>query len=1069
MNANCLGRLTGAMRALSLALVGLGVSSASAEVFYWTNTVSTTANQAKQWGDYSDYNNWSVSNSFGDNPNQAIPGKDDFIWSAGRQIGAAFYAGYFDLNGGDYTIAGFSAGTGIYNGWRRHEVAITNGSLTVTNPAYNADPSGVSPTFSHEWIIWDGGKVVMPYNSSAGATIPNGGLDECFAVKTGGQLEFYAKIIPKMSNATVNFLEVDEGGSAIFDPYDGGFSINYQNTGGIRVLNRGSLSLPHGVNWSSTSAVYGTDADRFTLRQIDGTLLIGGDFCRTGYQVQAGTGPVPCEMTFELSGGTLEITNSVKFYSDSTAYNYNASKWGFTEPMVRATMPADAAAAIDVKVDSSCDLTIMTFGDNATLTKRGPGLLKLAALPSALTVEAGVFSVTGAVTSLAGVTFANAAVYCFDKPGAVLAATDLANAANMRFTVADDFPADGVILTSADTDLLRTVVANFDVPTALSEVEPMVFGDSIRLVTRVENAFVSYGEVDLTSSENWKKGVPEGGAAILRGESTVGLIKSTTPAFASIKVEYGAKLKVVDEVELPEVTLETDATLALAEGSWASLSNGLHCVCLPTQLPIVEIATNSTLVVPAPFDFQDVHLNWYGTLWVDGDNTKGSKEKYIGLGTCYVSQKIVYFGMTCIGGTLRHHLSGDWLERIMYAENGGKVEAVGTLLLKDFVHDTGTADNGQWIGYGNASKVPFDLVVDNSYLDVARSQTYGGAARIHLVNGAEICRRGHSDHPGSGIGFYISGDVQIFCESNGGIVFPRSSSPVAVTPTAANTPVFTLGEGGFFDVHAAYGNSKAMLVASNGVLCVDALPYIPGDKQPYPPDGDPRNWVSNSLSCFTSCRIEPGTVLNLASVDRFNMPTQQDRYTLIADVPMTGENGGLVISNGVPGYAFAATLQCGSNTATGRLKVLEADDPTTLYFADGANWSGTVEGNAGVAFTNLTDATLPATVNFAALELTGSMPIRYWRDGEGVITSDTINLAAALTKVGAGCLRPVAMSDKAVRDDVIWLGDYPASAGTPDNSLLYHGWEFVTRPSATDGMVELGCKCAPVAGKVILY
>jgi len=1048
---------------LSALLIALCVGSASAEVFYWSNTVVTTANQAKKWGDYSDYRNWQVSMTIGNNPNQAIPGASDYIWTSGRQVGGCFYTGYFDLNGGDYTIAGFSGGTEIFNGWRRHEIAITNGSLTVSNPTYSADPSQTAATYSHEWIIWKDGKVILPYNSAASATIPNGGLDECFTVKNGGQFEFRANVILKMTSTTLNFLKVEEGGSAIFAPYDDGFAANYQNTGGIRIENHGFLDLPKGIKWRNLSQVYGTDYDRFTLKQVAGTTLIGGDFWRSGDNKS-----IPCAMTFELSGGTLAVTNSVKFYSDPTAYGYNVSR-GFTEPMVRATMPADTSATIEVKVDSSCDLSIMTFGDNAALAKTGPGALKLFALPSTLNVNAGIFSVTGAVTSLSGVTFANGTTYCFDKPNAVLTAADLPNAANMRFTVAADFPADGTILTSADASLLRTVMANFDSPTALAEVEPMIFGNALRFVPRVTNSFVAYGEVDLTTVANWKQGVPEGGAAILRGESTVGLIRSTTPAFASIKLEYGAKLKVMDEVALPVVSLETNAVLVLAEGAWASLSNGLNCACLPTQLPIVEIATNATLVVPTPFDFQNVQLNWYGTIWADGDNTLGSKQKYIGFGTSYASVITTYFGMNCVGGTLHHYLSGDWLERIMFAENGGCVKAVGTLLLKDFTHDTGSYENGQWVGYGNRMNEPFDLVVDNSYIDVARSQTLGGAARIHLRNGAQIRRRGAGTHPGSGIALGISGAVQIFCESEGGILYSRSSDPVNFAPTVAENPSVILGEGGYFDVHEFKGNGNAMLVASNGTWCVDALPVIPWNKQPCPPGEDPRNWTSNALCCFTSCRIESGAVLNLASANRIGIATQQDRYTLIADVPMTGDDGGLVISNGVPGYAFAATMQCGENTATGRVKVLAADDPTTLYFADGANWAGTVEGNAGIAFTNLTDATLPAEVNFAALELTGTMPIRYWRDGSGAIVNDTINLASALTKTGTGCLKPVAMSDKAAKDDVLWLGDYPSSAGTPDNSLLYRGWEFVTRASATAGMVELGCKRVPAALKVMLF
>ena len=75
----------------------------------------------------------------------------------------------------------------------------------------------------------------------------------------------------------------------------------------------------------------------------------------------------------------------------------------------------------------------------------------------------------------------------------------------------------------------------------------------------------------------------------------------------------------------------------------------------------------------------------------------------------------------------------------------------------------------------------------------------------------------------------------------------------------------------------------------------------------------------------------------------------------MANVPFAG-TGNVTVTNGAPAYPFTVTMVTGANTATGSIKVnkVAGDAETALYFADGANWAGTViAGN--VALTNLTD------------------------------------------------------------------------------------------------------------------
>lgn len=147
--------------------------------------------------------------------------------------------------------------------------------------------------------------------------------------------------------------------------------------------NCGTLIAPHGVNWGG--AGYNCNLcvakDRLRFRQSGGVMRLGGDFRKTGKNFY-----IPGEMTFELAGGVLEVTNSVSFYTAESAYNVESN---FYE-QVFAEMPEGASATIDVKVGSSIDMTPFTYGANAALVKDGPGSVTFGSvLPSALTVNGG--------------------------------------------------------------------------------------------------------------------------------------------------------------------------------------------------------------------------------------------------------------------------------------------------------------------------------------------------------------------------------------------------------------------------------------------------------------------------------------------------------------------------------------------------------------------------------------------------------------------------------------------------------------------------------------------------------
>ena len=1038
-------------RAAAAALVAAAALSASAgDVFYWMS-------KADVWSDFTDSANWALSYE-GESTGGRIPGKDDFIWNGNKVGGHEYAVGSFNLGGASNVVYGYSAGTGQKWGagdknWTTWWVNITNGVLEIRNPRKTA--SGTQLTAGHRYRVYNGATLIYSdIDGAAYEAFAPDNLGECWEIKKGGRGVMYGQIAFQSTGAYAGGVTVDEGGEFLYNPREMGISQNAVTSGhGISLENHGTFLAPGGVKITkasrATQSLSGTDD--LLLVQAGGRMLLGGDFTKLALNNN-----IKGNMKFSLEGGTLEITNSVSFRNDPSANN--ASKGFYDE--VSAEMPAGASATVDVKADSSVDMRLFTYGSGASLVKTGPGKMILKDIPDALSVNEGSVFFTNAIASLSGVSFAAGTTIGF--MAADNAVDSLPNAASMGFALDDSFPG-GVVVESADSALLETISAGLQLPAAFSEYRKVVSGGKLRLISPSDNTFSSDGEVDLGNAANWSGWLPTGGEAHLVGDTTVGLISSATPAFSSITVSDGATLKVSADTALPLITLVRDAKIVVAGGVWASLSNGLACTAIETALPVFEIATNATLAVPAGIQFKNVDLRHYGK--IDVEPSSVTADNYIAFGTA-ANGETTYFAMTSIGGTVRFVKAADKALRFVHPDAGGRVKVKGAILVKDFTHDVGgnIGWNGPWFGVNNPLDEVFDVVIDNSDMEISRVAYSRGGARILFRNDARYVKL--TETPGASARLLLDQDARVRFESGAHLRYSRCSYPLEINPTTAGTPTITVGDGGYVAIHEVRGNGKGVFAASNGCWCVDSLPTFSPSTNPRPPDDDARNWVSNAFSGFASVRIDPDSVLYLKSANVFNM-TQWDRYTLISDIPMTGE-GGLVLTNGVPGYGFAATMVNGANTATGRLSVAPSGDPTTFFFNDGANWAGTVQGDARIAFTNLTDAAAPATVSFAALDLAGAMPVRFWRGAGGVVTNDMVNLSAALSRSSAGgCIRPVGMSGGPKLGDVLRIGSYPASAGAPDVSFAARNWTPKVVATEDPDVVTL-CLCYEPVGTVMV-
>ena len=231
----------------------------------------------------------------------------------------------------------------------------------------------------------------------------------------------------------------------------------------------------------------------------------------------------------------------------------------------------------------------------------------------------------------------------------------------------------------------------------------------------------------------------------------------------------------------------------------------------------------------------------------------------------------------------------------------------------------------------------------------------------------------------------------------------------------------TVVSGGVYSVsHNSSGWGLGVFVSDGGVLGVTKL-YKPSD-------GDPRA-RTDLLRGFGSARLEGD--LEIASVNMGTGNYDWDRHTKMANVPFAGA-GDITITNGVPAYPFTVTMVNGASTATGSIKVdkVEGDAETALYFADGANWAGTVvAGN--VLLTNLTDGVDAATATFGTLDLAADFNIRVWAENGVVVTNDMVNVGQYRSSGGRLSIELMSEGLEFVAGDKIVVGTIAKSSPNP--------------------------------------
>lgn len=1039
--------LTVLLAALSLCVAQAG------NVFYWrtqhiNNNVEIQGASPEffEWADFGDPANWSLNQSSYSNPDGLVPGENDSLYMLGYMrsgAGTSWTMGYFDLAGKSWTVAGFATNGCPNNStfhYKKNIMGLTNGTLTVINPDY-------VKTFAHSYRIYSGATLIYP--SGADVTISTPNPYEDWQIKTGGRAEVKCGV-----SLTYLMCTVDSGAMLLWDPDHFDMTASIVNGQGSSITNNGTLFAPNGFLWNGGIRSGNNEKlKEFEVAQMSGELRIGGDFTKKTEEYYKGA-----SMRFVLGGGTLKAESNV-------AFKNSVSKWG---DEVSASMPASAAATVDVAAGATLDMQIFTYGEGASLVKIGKGKLVVASLPLALSVEEGSVHFAKPLTLSHGCSFASGATISFGATDNEMAAFD--GYKNVDFVLGSDaFVVGSVVLKSSDEAFLRYVAGSIAgmIPEGARTV---VSNGILRLASNEMIEISANGKVDLSDAAAWGGEVPVGADVCVIGDSTVASFTSSTPVFKSITVAGGATLEVSGTgAVLPQVKLNYPSRLLFAENTVAEFSvDRLSSNGNADGLPVLEIAKGAAVTVPVGTGFKNVHLKLFGQIGIP-DSENAAEGRGITFGTAAAGE-VAYFAMTADGGKIRMKGSAGTCRRFMCPVNGGKVHPVGELLLKDvtFPPYPGTAVYlGVDVGTFNEG-VPFTLILDGTEMLMSQTSRIYQNARIICRNGGKL--KSPYRHPGVASGIQIRQYSKVTVDGpESGIYYPYSNRGTLTVDTyTEGSDVLELKNGGWIATHntvATESSKKGTLAVSNGTWRIGQLPFIPYDKNPCPPDEDARNWFSRPFEGLGKVRIEPDSTLYMQSSSDLE-GTEWDRDFVVADVPMTGF-GNLVVTNGVPGYGLSLTFVSSANTATGRIGVAPSADPTSLQFANGANWAGTVVADGRVSLTNLENAASVSEVSFGSVDFAGDFPLKVWKEN-GTFVSDKVNLSRPTT--GVGGFKPVAQNGfHFTQGDTFVIGKWAASAVPEDLACgMAYKWKMSVSPAEEEGYVLVSVRYSP-PGTVVVF
>ena len=777
-----------------------------------------------------------------------------------------------------------------------------------------------------------------------------------------------------------------------------------------------------GSYWNAGTA--GTDYDRVTTASIDNGATLRAQFKKfdTPY-----TKCVIVDFTKDAEGVVYAKTIAAK-YIEANNLDYDFAAGGnagtvatsdsgggygvkgltFQAPYsagspVAVTATGDFATTgsgsvtVDVAADCVLDLSGVDVTTEATLVKTGDGTIVFGdELPAPLDVQAGVLAVQPYVE--------------YDMTSVTLG--------------------QGVTVKVAIDGELKPCLAT-----------P---GQNGTTVYMTGDTYVGVGGWDTLA--NWASGALPDAAAVVHiyGSETVLTLDAVPEVMpASISVEGGATLKTATDVSLPALTLDKQASLSIDSGI-TTLANGLVGVALvdgdDVTIPALAVREGATLAVPGGINFKNVDITLEGTL----QRTSGGTLTF-GYAD---SGETTYIGFHANAAIIPNYTVWSYdAARIGFCcpAAGGTVYAIDTIEFKDMptsgTHLPQYGDsywNGLSLGVNNPATAAFDVVFDNTRWTINGTLFIKGGATFRLKNGSMLANTDHETLWGRAVEVSEAGQVVV---GNGSELRINAlgnwgNGTATVSAATRGHEAIVVEDGGIYETYRTSGNNNAKVVVSNGVYRI-YRPSIYHDN-----NGNIYNNANVPFNGLAAVELGENSLLSVTPRNGNNFTHNLGpRVVALANVPIVGNGGSVTLSNANVN-AFGVVVRSGANTATGSASVTAVDGTgaTTLYFANGANWAGTVvAGN--VALTNLTDGAAAATATFGSLDLAADFPIRVWKS-EGVYSADAINVGSFINN--GGKISPVMMSEGEdfARGDSFVIGKVAKGATLP---AVATGWAVKAR------------------------
>ena len=452
------------------------------------------------------------------------------------------------------------------------------------------------------------------------------------------------------------------------------------------------------------------------------------------------------------------------------------------------------------------------------------------------------------------------------------------------------------------------------------------------------------------------------------------------------------------------------------------------------QIPSFTIATNATLSFSFDAKLKNLDMTVCGEITTTQNNVGGVTFGHA------VKGETSYFALYADGATIYPKIdqSVNCVGHFVWPDEGGRVVQLRPYYFVKckFKCDGWFDYTNPRIGINNPIDEPCEIVFDSTTFYYNQWLYVGGAAKIRCINGASIQHGWGTGHIGTGGGpARVEGYASIELDgANASLSAYGQSARFAFNPDASaalDVPTVTLKNGASIKGFKLEGNGNAGLyIVGAGEWTIPKL-YNYGDKYYSVP----------VLAGFGAAVVAEESVFSIVGRNEGNCNTgswQNWDRELTINGAILGY-GDVVVSNAVPDNSMSIIVTNNLNDCAGKISC-NGENNCSLFFADGANWAGTVV-SGNVALTNLSEeAELPAaSVKFAKLDLAADFPVRVWRNEDGTLVSDTLNVGEYLDRgEKGGKIALVAMFDGefAPRDSFV-LGTIPKGAQLPP---VGRGW-----------------------------